>query len=74
MPEVPYQKVAALRWILPMHTYQSVVAVGLLTVAWTFSLQPISYSLHNSSLSIHTQEVLASKSNNGVEPHRGSGR
>ena len=59
-----------------MHTYQSVIAVSLLTVAWVFSLQPISYSLHNSLPSVHLEEALAAQAQNGngVEPHRGSGR
>lgn len=59
-----------------MHTYQSVIAVSLLTVVWAFSLQPISYSLHNSLLSIHPEEALAAQAqgNNDMGPHRGSGR
>ena len=71
MLEVSYQKVAALRWILPMHTYQSVIAVGLLTGIWAFSFQPISYSLHKSSPSVHTAHAQISVT---VGPHRGSGR
>ncbi len=60
-----------------MHTYQSVIAVSLLTVFWAFSFQPISYSLHNSLPSDPTQEALAAQAqsnNNDVGPHRGSGR
>ncbi|HEY9750658.1 MAG TPA: hypothetical protein V6C63_18400 [Allocoleopsis sp.] len=59
-----------------MHTYQSVIAVSLLTVVWAFSLQPISYSLHNSLPSVHIQETFAAQAqgNNDVGPHRGSGR
>ena len=60
-----------------MHTYQSVIAGGLLTVVWAFSFQPISYSLPNSLASIHSQEFLAAQTqsnNNDLGPHRGSGR
>ena len=60
-----------------MHTYQSVIAVGLLTVVLAFSFQPVSYSLHNSLPSVHTQESLAAQiqiNNNDLGPHRGSGR
>jgi hypothetical protein len=59
-----------------MHTYQSVIAVGLLTVVWAFSFQPTSYSLPNSSPSGHAQELLVAQtqSNNDMGPHRGSGR